>query len=441
MISALIVILGAAMAAPSHLWAADAPTMSVRAGVGGIARPGRWLPVEIDVRTNDAPFRGTVTVAWGAAISRRDVLIAAADRVRVSAFVRTIAASPGVRVSLIAPTGRIVATIDTPLTLVPTDAFATLCVGDVPAAEDCTTRLAPHEVPTNARAFEFADRILWAGEAEGSAPARAAVALARAAHWWRESGAVDPVVAPFDTGSRSADRTSALLGLYIALLVAVTATAAWRRAPAPLLLGLPLLTALGALLFVSRSPRDLDIQGASFVHQFAGVPQSIVVMNGEIEHPGAGSLDLMPELTDASVDVVRSAEDMDSASSSDGRAMYRHTAGRGVRQRFEINGTLDAAWLRVTRTPEGLDVVNDSPFVLTTCELRSVGPSALGDLQPGGSVRIAESALPTPGDEIVCRLPASWLGWSAANLQVRQRGTAFLLFHVPPQELVPRAAR
>jgi len=205
---------------------------------------------------------------------------------------------------------------------------------------------------------------------------------------------------------------------------------------------LPLAVTVGATALVARDSHDVDLQAASFVHQFQGVTQSMVVMNGEIEHPNGDLLELTPEISDATVDVVRSAEAMDSASETDGRGLYRHTAGRGTRQRFELTGTLDAEWLRVTTTAGGLAIENRSPETLTACEIRSNSRILVGDIAAGASVTTATTDPLAVGDAVVCALPPTWLKWSAAGATVHSRGSAFVVFHMQPAApVVADAAR
>lgn len=433
LLGALILLLGAAPAAPSRLWAATAPALTVRAGVGGVARPGRWLPVEVDVRAADTAFHGSIAVAWGTVVAHHDLDLAPSSTTHISLLVRTISASPGIRVSLIDTNGLATTTVDTPLSLVPFDQPATLCIGEVVKLTGCTARIAENEAPTTARALDFADDVIWSGSVTATnRDVARAVALARAVLWWRDSGSVDPIVAPFDTTSRLGNRTSAGLAVFIGALLLFTGIAAWRRASAMILLGTPIMLTVGGLAFVAQSSREVDIQAASFVHQFSGVTQSIVLMHGEVEHPGGYALELTPDLSDASVDVVRSAEAMDSATSAEGRGLYRHTAGRGVRQRFELSGVLDAEWLRVTEASGGLTIENRSPQTLGACEVRSKATVPFGDIAAGGTARIPLRGPLAAGDAIVCGLPPKWLSWSAPNATVRSRGSAFLVFHVPP---------
>lgn len=429
LLAALVFPVGAASAAPSHLWVAG-PALSVRAGMGGAARPGRWLPVAVDVAAGDTAWRGRLNVEWGGAVARRDVELVPASTIQITLFVRTIAASPVLRVTLTSTDGALAAATDTALTLVSVDGPIRLCIGDV--AAECSVRLAAAEAPVDWRALDLADEVLWTEPPNATRrEALNAYALWQAERWWQDSGFVDPVVASFDTTSRLAERTSFALGVFVAVLLMGTAVTSRRRASVVLLLGIPLAITIGGVGLVARRSHDVDMHAASFVHEFAGLSESIVLMKGDIEHPGADRLELMPDVQLASLE-VGDPQTNESTTSLDGRALYRAASGRGVRQRFELTGSLDGTWLAAATADGGVVIENRSPFALADCTLRSTNLVAIGAMGPGASVRAASAAPLAPGDAIVCRLPADWLKWSAPRAAVTTRGDAFVILHIWP---------
>lgn len=430
--------LGAASAAPSHLWGPASPALTVRAGVGGAARPGRWLPVDVAIIGGDTPLTATLSVEWGGAVARRDVQLAASSTARVTLLVRTIAASPGVRVTLAAPDGTVTASTDAPLTLMPVDETLRLCIGDVAASTECSISIPEAEAPTNARAMDLADVVEW--HQSGAKPPREsarAFALWQATRWWQDSGSVDPVVKPFDNISRLTDRTARSLALFVAGLLVATLAGAWRRAPALLLLGIPVAMAAAGVALVTQSSRDVDIQASSFVHQFAGVSQSTVLMKGEVEHPGPDAITLTPAISDASLDIAHGLQNTESVSTIDGQAVYRNTAGRGARARFDLSGSLDQEWLAVSSGTNELTIENRAPFALVACEVRATDAFVIGTIAPGATARTTRLPALAPGDAIVCTLPPNWLDWSAPAAAVRTRGSAFLIFHAWPGAAAP----
>jgi hypothetical protein len=229
------------------------------------------------------------------------------------------------------------------------------------------------------------------------------------------------------------------LGLFVLVLLAASGAAAWRRAPAIVLAGLPLAATAAGVAFVTNSTRDVDIQAATFVHQFAGVPQPIVLMKGDVEHPSGRPLELTPDIAGASLDIVRGLQQFDGTTTADGRATYRHTTGRGVSQRFEMNGTAAEEMLSAGHRDGRLSVENRSAFPLSECQLRGTDVIEIGAIG-GGAVAEASVATVAPGDAIVCRLPPDWMKWSAGGATVTTRGNAFLIFHFWPGPSRPEAA-
>ncbi|MEI6244389.1 MAG: hypothetical protein WCQ64_05010, partial [Acidobacteriota bacterium] len=76
--AALLLSLGAASAAPSYFGPpSTVPVLAVRAGLGGVARPGRWLPVDVRLASDGMRLQGVLRVEWGDAVALRDIDVAA----------------------------------------------------------------------------------------------------------------------------------------------------------------------------------------------------------------------------------------------------------------------------------------------------------------------------------------------------------------------------
>jgi hypothetical protein len=435
--AALVLSLGAAPAAPSHFGASSAPAMSVHAGLAGAARPGRWLPVDVALTAGDSAFHGYVSVEWGGAVARRDIDVPPSSTTRATILIRTIAATPFVRVALVDAEGRVVTSARTDMALLPMDEPVTLCIGTAAENIACTLRIAAIDAPTNWRAFDIADSVI--GDAGGSPRPESAraLAVAHAARWWHNSGFVDPVVTPFDTRSVVSSRSTVRLMLIAAVLLLFTGAAAWRRAGIVMLTVVPVLITAGGAVFVARNTEDVGVQAAAFVHQFSGVPQSLLSIRGEVEHPSTRSIELEPDVDDATIETLHGLDHSESVASAAGRAVYRRIAGRGARQRFELEGAHNAQWVSVDLTGPDMLVRNLSTGTLSDCHFRSTEREAIGAIAAGASVRVALSAPPSPGDSIVCGLPPGWLSWSSSGSAAAMRGSAFLVFHFWPGPVEP----
>ena len=93
--AALLLSLGAASAAPSHFGPPEiADGLSARAGIGGVARPGRWLPVDVTIASQPSGVRGELRVEWGDAVVLRDLDIAGGTLERGAVEAGTLACAP-----------------------------------------------------------------------------------------------------------------------------------------------------------------------------------------------------------------------------------------------------------------------------------------------------------------------------------------------------------
>lgn len=436
--------IGAASAAPKFS-GDDSPALTVRAGVGGAARPGRWLPVQATVTAGDTGWRGTLTAEWGGARAHTLVDLTPASTATVKLFLRTIGASPAVRVTLSDANGHAGRQVDTPLVLLPVDGPARVCIGDADASAACDVRVSAEDAPTNWRAFDLADTVTTTSREDSLRPVAASVrpesaraqALWRAARRWQDSGFVDPVSAPFDMDSRLADRTAAGLTLFAAVLLVAVVIVTARRSSVLLAAALPMAVSIAGVVVVTRSSREADLQASSFVHQFAGVDQSLVFMRGEIEHPGGSALTLAPDIDEGSVDVETEPQVTDSATTPNGVAVYDHIAGRGSRVRFELTGSLNKTWLAVTLNSAQVVVENHSPYSLRDCQLRTSDIVAIGDVAAGAMARAPFAGAIADGDAVICKLPADWLQWTAPQNPVVTRGSAYVILHLQPATATP----
>ena len=446
--AALLFSLGAASAAPSHLGPPSSATvLSARAGVGGVARPGRWLPVEITISGDATAHQGVLRVEWGDAVVLRDIAISAGAPQHVTVFLRAIAAEPTVHIALIEQTTT--ASLDVPVELAPLEDALVLCVG-VTTVPTCTVRVAEDAVPTIWRGFDVADTVVWP-EAARSAQADAARALAtwRAMRWLGDAGPADPVMPPLDGRTPALAVATTRLLLFALVVTVLSAIAAATRARLIIAVGVPLAVGLAAgtyLLSPSLAARSdvTAMQLTGVVHQFAGTAQSTLSAKGEIEHANAATLTLQPTLSDATLATTSSGATRSlSLEDRDGRAQYRATAGLGARRRVTLDGTIDAEWLAVTLDDTARTIENRSPVTLSDCHWRGASADAIGTLPPGGRVAIDRGRVVADGDTIACTLPSDWLVWTTSDARVTLRGQTHFVFHFWPGHgtAEPHAAR
>ena len=445
---ALLLSLGAASAAPSHFGPPSIGAgLSVRAGLGGVARPGRWLPVEVRVGNDASRVQGVLRVEWGDAVVLRDIDVAAGAAQHITVMLRAIAAAPMVHVSIDGDAAS--GSADAPVELAPLETPLTLCVGEA-AATDCSVRIAEDTAPSTWRGFDMADVVIWpAAAASARHDAVQAFATWRAMRWLGDEGPADPVLPPFDRDTPAVRRLSIALGLFGCAVALLTALAAWRRAQLSLTLGLPVLLGPAAWVWMLNpvgpgTVTTTSAQMTSVVHQFAETAQSTFAAKIEVEHASTAMLSLQPQAADATLTTsgagtVRSV----SVENRDGQALYRDTAGVGARRRAALDGTLDTVWLEITATGTQWSATNRAPFALRDCHWRGTSLGAIGTIPPGAHVALHAASSPVAGDSVVCTLPSDWLSWAQASSPVDMRGQSFLVYHFwpAPQERDSHAAR
>lgn len=446
--AAFILSLGAASAAPSRLETAQPGTvLSAQAGVGGVARPGRWMPVDIRIRGAATGVRGSLRVEWGDAVAVRDVAVAAGTEEHVRLLLRAVAAGPTVHVTVSGDVA--VPALDVPVELAALESPLTLCIGDV-GLTACSVSVSEEAVPLVWRGFDLADVVVWPAAAQSARDeATRAVATWRAMRWLGDAGPADPVLAPFDAAAPAVASVATRLALFAVAVATLAALAAWARASLTMLLVIPTIGGPAAALLILNpgvlQPRAVaSLQMTGVVHQFARTPQTTVAAKAELEHPRAGLLWLRPELADAILatpgpGTVRTVSTAD----RDGRAIYRATAALGARQRLTLDGTIDAAWLDVADAGPLRSVTNRATFALGNCQLRGTVSAWIGTLQPAARVALPPGPAPSAGDTIVCTLPLDWLAWTAPTTRVHLRGQTYFAFHFwpTPPDGAPHADR
>jgi hypothetical protein len=430
--AAFLLALGAGHPGPPM----SAAPLIARAGIGGIARPGRWLPVEVTINGETDGHHGVLRVEWGDAVALRDIDIPGGATEQITILLRAIAAGPTVHVTR--TDDRSSASIDAPVELASLDEALTLCIGDA-APANCTVRVAEDAAPSTWRGFDAADVVVWPGAAQ-SAHRDAARALAtwRAMRWLGDEGPADPVLPPFDAATPAV--SSAAMRVMILALAAVLLTTALARlrVRVALAIGVPLSISVAAGAFMANPSRlapsaATAIQLTGIVHQFADTPQSTFSAKAEIEQSNAAELVLHPSLADVTMATAGSDEIRSiSRDDHDGRAVYHATSGLGARRRVTLDGSIDAEWLSVAATGSVRTIANRAPFALGNCRWRGTSTQSIGTLLPGGSVGLDQAHTPVAGDTIVCALPNDWLGWTTSDARVDVRGGAHLVYHFWP---------
>jgi hypothetical protein len=406
-------------------------TLQATAGIGGMVKTARWVPVRVSL-TNTGPALTTdLVVSWGDASVRRRVALAAAARRDVEVYIRSAAPTGRLRIHLESSPER---GIDLPLRVAALEETVTLCVAAAVSNDDparCSAVVAPEQLPFSWRGYEAADEILISGQEPVHAAQRVALAQARALRQLDAAGDLaltSQVAQPVLRRGLPAAASNALVILvsaYAALLLLIGAVAAVRAPAAPLVwIAAALLSmgAVGAALAVGRvgEAGHVHIHQAALLQQLPAAPGTLLTVRGIAQFPAPSAVSLRLDAADA---VLQTRAGAPQTLDEDGRPVLTGRFGLGARQAFVAEGVVARQLLRVEE-PDGrtVRISNDSGQALTHCGF-SYGFSVadVGVLQPGESVT-ATHAGDVLGPAFTCRTLAPLAMFSTARHRLTTSG-------------------
>lgn len=394
--------------------AAQDVTLELRPGLGGIARPGRWMPLLVTVDSQSA-IEGRLLVEWGAARVSRTIRVAPGAPAHLTLYLRTteVRSAISARLSL---QGRDIASASTTVRLSGTDTPVTACTDAKPEATSisCTVSVPPTTAPLDWRGYDAADRVapdempvLFSTEQ------RAALTLWRRVRELEDAGAAAVAGDIPSTTPPGLQRAGLLLAFPSALLLAaIGASLMPRRA---FVTGIALLTATAgmtaAAALLGRSSA-ITVHHASTLEAFDDSRLAIAHMRAVATFPAAGHFALAGASPFLTIDRTTFGQaPLDEQFDESGRPLLTSRFGLGERQPFILSGSTPLRVLTAEATASGVRVVNVSPFRLDACEWPSIFGTAPHHLEPGASVtalQLAEEPV-----SVTCRMagpPAELLG-------------------------------
>jgi hypothetical protein len=419
--------------------------LQVEAGLGGLAKPGRWIPARITIRSGASALDGELIVEWGAASVHRPVQLAAASQQSFELYLQTMQVGSAVRARL-ASAGADITSATVPVRTLRADEPFVLCLGPS-SLERCTAMHPPDALPRSVRGFDAADEVLWTGGDESTLEPAQRQALDR----WRVLRALD------DNGSLGAtdrprsilpalsqkSRTGALVtngvAAYMLLLLGAGLVLCARRArPAMALTAIAALIAAGsagALAAGRVGPGSgVVIHHATLVQQLAGAGGSILTMQGAMEFPAAQTFVVRALLGDSAFDGVRRPDGGESqVMDANGFPLISGRFGMGARQPFTLQGTTDYHPLAVVRRGSVIHVTNTSPRDLDECVFGDRTVPADGVLRAGTTVSVTLAGSPV-GPVITCASTMSPVDFDAGRRGVTTTGRTFVAAYLAPVE-------
>jgi hypothetical protein len=395
----------AAAAAPAR-----GATLDAVAGLGGVAKSGRWTPVMVSVTSEREAVDGELVVAWGDTSLRRPVTLAPGTRKDFELYVRTSDPRGAIDVRVLAGS-RELARVSAPVRVLGADDRVVVCVGaDATASLDageCTTTLLARAMPRSARGYEVADDVVWPAAGTGLAAEQDAA--------WRAWRALDALDASGDLGATPqvsrpqvrrglpATLTPVVASIGAAYLLALLAAGAalrarrarlWLTAAAFALLIAGICAAVAGIGRIGAT-RAVHLHHVSLLQQLPGAPTAMLTTRAIAEFPAFDRFALRLPAADGTLETTSPRGAASGALDADGFPVVAGVFGIAGRQSFAGEAFVEARLLDVEERGRTIAIRNQSAQTLRECRLGR-GLSATGGA--GDAITLAPGA----------RLEASW---------------------------------
>ncbi|MES1255273.1 MAG: hypothetical protein ABUS56_06695 [Acidobacteriota bacterium] len=435
-------VLAASVLTPPCLFAAEGLGLGVDAGIGGVAKAGRWCPVRISIDNTGQSLDGEIVVTWGDSVVHRRVVVPAPSRQRFDMEIRTNDARPEVHVQLIAG-GVEVRSINVPLRTLPPDSETTLCVTSTVADEStCEAETPPSRLPRSMRGYDAVERVVWRESESGlTAEQRSALEAWRAYRRLAEAGALAAPPRAMAPASGAPTEPSLALGT-VGMLVYACALGAmgvavhrFRWRPLPFYAMVVATTTCGAAaagLAGRAGPSSaVQVRYASTLQQLAA-GRSLISARGHLAFPAFDTYQVRAVIADAEL-APASRSGSRAWLDEGGYPVVAGTHGLAASQAFALDGVAPLAPLEIERRANHIRVTNASDVELQACQFSAgVAPRDLGVLGPGRSAEGIASDTSDGADLTVsCLLARPPIEFVDPRYEVRVDGTAMLRASVP----------
>jgi hypothetical protein len=387
--------------------AAGAATLQATAGLGGVAKAGRWTLLAVSLDNTADALDADLDVVWGDTHLRRRISLAPGVHTTLELYLRTSDAQGAIDVRLFAG-GQNLAAIAVPVRILGSDDPVILCVLPDAAAADsggCTATALARDLPRSPRGYEVADQVTWPAGRAGLSPDQDAALRA-----WQslkgldasgDLGLTPQVSRPLLARGLPQALAPVLAATSVVYLVAVTMAGAMLRARRARLsraigvyAGLTLATC-GAIAGIGRvgSTRAVHLHHVSLLQQLPGTDDSVLTMRGIAEFPAFDTFSLRLPLPDAMIATASRAATTDQIVDAEGFPVVTGLFGLAGRQSFAGEAVVRLHPLSISEHGRQVDAANESGVTLRDCRFgRGLSPGRIGTLAPGQSVSAAWAA-------------------------------------------------
>jgi hypothetical protein len=393
-----IACLVAAGAAPARGASLDAT-----AGLGGVAKAGRWTPLAVTVGAEGDALDADVVVSWGDARVQRPITVAPGTRKAFEFYVRTTDPRGAIEVRL-QSAGRELAVATAPVRVLGADDRVTVCVlTDATApvdAADCSTTILARALPRSARGYEAADDVVWpAGRAGLTVEQDAALRAWRALEALDASGdlgatpQVSRPLIPRGLPSTLIPVVAAIGGAYLLALLAAGLALRARRARLSVTAAAFVLVTAGACAAIAGigrigGTRAVHLHHQSLLQQLPGAQSSVLTIRGIALFPAFDRFALRLPAPDGALETASPRGGATGALDPDGFPVVAGVFGAASRQSFAGEALVATQPLSIDERGATVAIQNRSAHPLRDCRLGRglAARTALATLAPGARI-------------------------------------------------------
>ncbi len=395
------------------------PGLSASAGLGGHARAGRWMPVQVVVESA-VPRDGVLTVEWGRVRATRPLRIA---RGPTTATVMLRSGDPRghVRVTFQDSAGPVAVT--TPVVVDADDVPLAICL-DGASDPACTTVLPPGTTPRDWRAYDAATAVVLGNAGHLDEAQREAVALAAGRR--QADGAFGAPAPQALIGGAPPARAAApwlLLALLAPAVVGLPWTRrAWIRTAAG---GGILVLASAAALAAGRSGPAATVRHATVLHAFRGAPHTLGEMRAVVNAATDGPIAIALRTEHGWLERT-DPEPVPLTLDGAGIPTVALTARMGSAYRLDAEFTGPTAPVRVHVAGAAVTLEHTGTTPLTACRWpAALRGMAAETITPGA--RLALEGAVEPGDAVTCVWPEAPVSFTGGEPVPAGSGTLLLI--------------
>jgi hypothetical protein len=426
----------------------SAGTVAVRAvaGLGGIVKTDRSVPVRIVIDYSGPETTGELSVSWGDARITRRVVLASSGRQSFEVYLRSSEGEDAVHVRLSAPDAE-PQSVNAPVRVLDQDEEVTLCIVS-PGEDDtagCSAALAADALPTSPRGYEAADHVIWLRDDVPLSPERGdALKQWSALRDLDRNGDLGVTPQPARPGlppglaAGSARLVTTLTGLYAAALLGIGLAVAVRRekaARAMVALTITIASGSAAAAALGRvgPGRSIRVHHSSLMQQIPGTGASVLTTRAIAVFPSADTFQLELAANDATLEVATASGRAEQELTDEGHPLLSGRFGLGGRQSFAVEAIVAMHPLDVTIEGTAVRATNVGNAPLYDCSFGD-GFSArtVGTLPPGASVT-AELVADGIGPVVTCTLPDMALPMVNARYPVERIGATTVVAYALPK--------